>query len=189
LTHEPARQVGVSPEHWAFVVHVVPPVALGLQTPFSHEKPVAQEVVSQLARHWPSAQIFPSPHSLEYLHAFCASVHAPATHAWPFAHSVAVWHGHGPAVPPQAWHVLAMHVLPAEQSAVVVHSFAGPGFVPGAAQSPFWQVWPLAQVDVSVHVAAQPVAVHMEPGGHAALPVQDDCAGAGTSVQPYASQL
>ena len=39
----------------------------GWQTPFVQVKPVSHDVLSQDARHWPSAQTFPAPHSLENL--------------------------------------------------------------------------------------------------------------------------
>jgi hypothetical protein len=181
--HAPARQFGVGLEHCASPVQV-PPVADGLHTPLSHVKPSPQDAASQLARHWPSAHTFPSPHSLEYLHVFFASVQVPDTQAWPLAQSVAVWQGQGPAVPPQAWHAPPMHVLPPEQSAFVVHSLVVPTLVPGAEQKPPVQVSPCGQFELSTHCAAQPVVVQTEPGGHEAFPEQAARGGAETFEQP-----
>jgi hypothetical protein len=56
-------------------------VGVGLHTVLSHVNPVAHGAVSQLVRHWPSAQTFPLSHSLENLHASLGALHEPPTHA------------------------------------------------------------------------------------------------------------
>lgn len=150
-------------------------------------KPAAQGVVSQLARHWPSAQTFPVSHSLENLHVFVGEVHDPATHAWPVEQSVAAVagvQGHGPAAPPHASQLPATHALPSPQSLFVVQSFVGPGSVAGAEQSPALQTSPLAQGIASEHVVVQPLAVQTEPAGQLDAPVHACLAGGATLEQP-----
>jgi hypothetical protein len=56
-------------------------VMAGLHAPLSHVNPVAHGAASQLARHCPSAQIFPLSHSLENLQVLLGAVHRPATQA------------------------------------------------------------------------------------------------------------
>jgi hypothetical protein len=108
---------------------------LGWQTPFVQVNPSAQGAAAQLVRHWPSAQTFPSAHSLEYLQTFCGAVHLPATQVSPPEQSTVAVQGHGPAVPPQASHLLSTQALPSPQSAFVVHSTVlGGSFVVGEEQ-------------------------------------------------------
>jgi hypothetical protein len=143
--HCPATHFCDAESQFASVVHVFP-LGLGLQAPLSHVKPVAHGVVAlHSARHWPFAQIFPAPHSLENLHTLVDATHRFCWHSSPAEQSFAVLHGHGPLVPPHAWHLLATHVLPAPQSAREVHSRAAGGLLAGAVHrldlhtSPFWQ--------------------------------------------------
>jgi hypothetical protein len=170
------------------VVHAVPPPpTVGLQTVLSHVKPAAHGVVSQLARHWPSAQTFPASHSLENLHVLLGEVHDPATQACPEAQSVAavaVVHGQGPAEPPHASHVPATQALPSPQSLFVVQSFFAPGSTVGAEQRPALQTSPFAQGIASEHVVVHPVAVQTEPAGQLDAPVQALWSGGATVEQP-----
>jgi len=101
FVHEPATHFGASPLHCASVAHV-PPVAPGLQTPFSHVPPLQVDESVQPARHWPSAHTLPSAHSLENLHVFEGDVHAPPMQVRPPSQSVVAAQGHGPADPPHA---------------------------------------------------------------------------------------
>jgi hypothetical protein len=123
------------------------------------------------------------------LHAFCVAVHAPAMHARPAPQSFVAVQGQGPDVPPHAWHTFALHVAPAPQSVVVVHSFFGPGALPGGEQKPVWHVSPFGQVASLVQLVVQPVAVHTLPAPQLALPVQLGCAAAVVGAQPYASHV
>jgi hypothetical protein len=130
----------------ASALHPEPVGVVGLQTPLSHVNPSPHGVVAQLVRHCPSAQSFPSPHSLEYLQTFCGAVQEPATQVSPSAQSVFVAHGQGPSVPPHVSHLPALQVLPSPQSALVVHSLTAPGGVLGAEQAPLWHVSPRGQL-------------------------------------------
>lgn len=188
-THRPWSQYLPVP-HVASFVHagVTGPVD-ALHTPFSQVKPSAQGVASQLVRHWPSAQILSSAHSLEYLHVFSGAVQAPAAQVNPPEQSFVVVHGQGPAVPPHVWHVPLLQVLLSPQSALVVHSFVAPGVVPGGEQSPDWHVSPFGQVASLEHEFVQPVAVQMPPFGQLVLPVHAAWLGAVIVEQPYASQV
>jgi hypothetical protein len=153
----------------------------------SQVKPVAHGVAAQLVRHWPSAQTFPLSHSLENLHVLAGAVHAPATHAWPAAQSVAavaVVHGHGPAEPPHASQAPATHALPLPQSLFVLQSFFAPGSTAGAEQRPALQTSPFAQGTPSEQVVVQPVAVQTEPGAQLDAPVQGAWLGGATLEQP-----
>jgi hypothetical protein len=147
-------------------------------------KPSPHDAESQLTRHWPSAQIFPFAHSLENLHVFACAVHAPATHVRPPVQSAAAVHGHGPAVPPHAWHALPTQTLPSPQSVFVVHSFVPPGVVPGAVHEPDLQTVPFGHAASLAHCCAQPFVVHTDPLGQLAFPVHDCVVGAGTFEQP-----
>jgi hypothetical protein len=193
FTHEPLTQLGASGDvHSASELQTgpppPPPPGVGRHTPLSHVNPASHGFVSQLSRHWPSAQTWESVHSLEYLHVFSFAVHAPATQVNLSPQSFEVSHGHGPAFPPHASHVPALHALPSPQSAVVVHSLRGPGPVPGGEQSPSWQISPFGHCSFVEHSAAHPVAVQTVPGGQLALPVQAVRGGAFTREHPYASQ-
>jgi hypothetical protein len=162
-----------------------PPDTTGWQTPFSHANPPAQGAVSlQATRHSPSAQIFPSAHSLEYLQVFFASVHDPDTQAWPVEQSFVVAQGQGPAVPPHAWQTLLMHALPSPQSAFVSHSFFVGVVDPGAPQKPALQTSPFGHALSSPQVATQPADVQISFGAQFALPLQALCVGAATVEQP-----
>jgi hypothetical protein len=190
--------------HWASPVQPVPapppvvvppsppplvvPTGFGSQTVLTQVKPTPQADAAQLVRHWPSAQTFPSAHSLENLHVSWTGVHAPATQVRPVPQSLTAVQGQGPAVPPQAWQVLAaVHVLPLPQSFVAVHSFRVTGAEPGGAQKPPWQVSPRAQDASAPHAVAQPPLVQTEPAGQLESPVQGVVLGALTVEQPYAS--
>src|SRR5262245_37918250 len=75
----PAVQRGASAGQSASTVHDAEPSFTGWQAPFSHVKPSAHGSASQLARHCPSAQTFPTSHSLEYTQATSFDLHVPAT--------------------------------------------------------------------------------------------------------------
>ena len=162
------------------------PVAFGSHTPLVQVKPSPHDAVSQLGQHCPSAQIFPDAHSLVYLQVFVVAVHAPATQLCPELQSVALWQGHGPAVPPQAWHAPPTQTLPAPQSALVVHSFVpGGGVAPGAAHVPDLQTVPFGQLASLAHVWAQfPVLVQTWPLGQLDVPVHDCVCGSSTFEHP-----
>jgi hypothetical protein len=125
-----------------------------------------------------------SSHSLEYLQVFCGAVQEPATQVRPPEQSFDVVHGQGPAFPPQVSQTPALHVLSAPQSGLVVHSFLGPGSVPGGEHRPSWHVSPFGQVASVEQGGAQPVAVQTDPPVQLALPVQVGCAGDFTGEQP-----
>jgi hypothetical protein len=185
-THEPETHFGAA----AFVHSASPvqpwfgPGPFGSHTPFVQVKPWPQEAASQPVRHWPSAQILPVGQSLEYLHVFVVAVHAPATHAWSGAQSEALWQGHGPAVPPHAWHALLTQTLPLPQSVFVVHSLVGPGVDVGAEQTPDLHTVPFGQVASFEHVCAHPPAVHTWPLSQLDVPVHGFAVGAVTPEQP-----
>jgi hypothetical protein len=186
FVHEPPTHLGASTGHAVSAVQP-PPTGVGLQTPLSHVKPSEHGAAAQLERHWPSAQTLSSPHSLENLQPFSCAVHEPPTHAWPASQSVAAVsaeHGHGPALPPHAWHALSTHTLPSPQSLLVVHSFFVPGSLLGAAQSPLLQTSPFGQLVSDVQTVAQPVEVHCEPGAQLALPVHAWWSGVETPEHP-----
>ena len=103
---------------------------------------------------------------------FCGGVHAPATQVSPPEQSAVFSQGQGPALPPHVSQVPALHVLPSPQSAFVVHSFGGPGSLPGGEQRPLWQVSPFGQVASVWHVVVQPPAVQTSPGLQLDVPVQ-----------------
>jgi hypothetical protein len=142
-------------------------VGVGLQTCLSHVKPAAHVPVGQPVRHWPSAQTFPSAHSLEYLQVGAGG-------------SCCVGSGFVVVPPVQ---VPALHVLPAPQSEDVLHSSFAPGAVPGGEQSPCWQVSPRGHVASEEQTEVQPVAVQI-PEPQLALLVQEGWAGELTREQP-----
>jgi len=170
--------------HCASAVQPVGPPVAGLHTPFSQVKPSSHGFDSQLARHCPSAQTLSSPHSLEYLQVSSGAVQAPATQMSPPEQSAVVSHGQGPALPPHASHLPALQVLPSPQSAFVVHSFTGPGSVPGGEQRLFWHVSPFGQFASSWQESVQPVAVQTSPGLQLVFPVHVAWAGARTGEHP-----
>jgi hypothetical protein len=118
------------------------------------------------------------------LQVFCVAVQAPATQVKPFPHSAGAVHGHGPALPPHAWHLPAVQVALPVQSVFVVHSFSVPGAVPGAEQSPLWQASPRGHWLLFVHLVVQPLAVQTDPGLQLALPVHVARGGAVIAEQP-----
>ncbi len=186
-THAPDTHFGAAGSvQLASPVQPPPPEPFGSQTPFVHVKPSPHEALSQPARHWPSAQIFPCAHSLENLQVFVGEVHAPATHVRPPVQSVVALHGQGPALPPHAWQTLfTQTLLPSElQSVFVVHSFVPPGVVPGAVHVPDLQTVPFGHDASLAHCCAQPFVVQTDPLGQLELPVHDCVVGAGTFEHP-----
>ena len=168
-----------------------PPPGVGLQTPRSHCVPDPQGfVASQPARHWPSAQTRPPPHSLENVQVDAFGVQLPATHTSVPVQSVLVAHAQGPSAPPQAWHCPATQVAFPAQSLRWLHSRGfGGTVVVGATHTFAWQTSPRGQAVSVAHFFAHPSVVHTESAPQTALLWQGALVGGGTLAQPRPSQV
>lgn len=199
----PAAQTGVVPLHCALVVHG-DPTGVGSHAPFRHVDPAAHVAPEALqsATQRPSAHTSPAGHSLENWQAFAEAVQAPATQAWPTAHSALFVHAQGPlpsphvgpestvagppsvvetTVPPSfATHSFATQEYPVPQSAPVVQATGVPGVVPGGTQYVAAQIVPCGHSPDPVQLCAQPVVVQLEPVGQSMLPVHEVVAGGET---------
>jgi len=162
----------------------------GWQAPRSHVKVAMQgRFASHSARHWPSAQIWFAPHSLEKVQVLALGTHEPATHTSLPEQSAGPAHGQGPAVPPHALQTPATQVAPDPQSVLSVQSRgAGGAVVLGATQSPLRQTSPRGQPSSAVQRWAQPTLVQTAFAPHAAVLRQLGLEGEGTAAQPKPSQ-
>jgi hypothetical protein len=156
--HEPFTHFGVEPLHCVSEVHCVPVV--GSQMPFVHCVPEGHDwPLLQSVRHSPSAQTFPAPHSLEYVHAFVLSTHLAhepePTHTWPFV-----------------------------QSAFVLQMRGLPGLVPGALHKPFVQTSPCGQSVSALQIGWHPVLVQIWFCWQSPVPEHFVGVGEGTAWQP-----
>lgn len=162
-----------------------------MHTPRSHWAPLPQGLlVSQPARHWPSAQMSPPPHSLEKVQVAAFGVQLPPTHRSVPVQSVLVTHAHGPRVPPQAWHCPLTHVAPDWQSLRSLHSRGfGGTVVVGATHTLDRQTSPRGHAASVLHFLAQPSVVQRESVPQVALLWQVALVGGGTLEQPKPSQV
>jgi hypothetical protein len=170
-------------------MHAPPPQSLSylhafvdvVHTPLTHVMPPLQSAFAVHAQgpfapphawHLPCSQAWPEAQSEPFVH--CG---AESTGASPCA-SV-------PASPPAGeTHAFATHSLPPVQSAVVVHSFLLPGFVPGATHRFDEQTAPCGQSESFVHVVSQPWSVQTWPVPQLAFPVHVGVDGGATLLQP-----
>lgn len=180
---EPDAQ-GTSFEHSA-------PVAWGRHAPRSHVNPEPQGFwASHPLRHWPSAQIWLAPHSLENAHVLAFGVHEPATQTSFALHSAWVEHGQGPFVPPQALQRPDTHADPDPQSVLSVHSWVFGGVVTvGGMQTPVRQTSPRGQASSVVHFCEHPMLVQTALGPQTALFRHVGLDGVGTVEQPKPSHV
>ena len=120
---------------------------------------------------WLATHALPLAQSAVVLQPFV--VHVPPTHLSPgVVQSVCAVHGHAALLPPHAWQLPLLHVLPGPQSPDVVHSLGAPASAPGGAQVPEWQTVPRGQSLVAWQVCSQPALVHTWPGAQLLVPVQ-----------------
>jgi hypothetical protein len=180
-SHLPSTHASPAPQSVSYLHAFVDVV----QTPLTHVMPPLQSAFAAHA-HGP----FAPPHDW----------HLPCSQAWPEAQSAPLVHCGGasagasigastcasvpPSPPAGETHAFATHCLPPVQSAVVVHSFLVPGFVPGATHRFDEQTAPCGQSESFVHVVSQPWSVQTWPVPQLAFPVHEGVAGGATLLQP-----